>query len=157
MCRIGCVVVGEVGSRMPHSIQSAFFHYNSGTLTKSARCTWPSESSRMLSGLTSRCTMPWLCIYRSAQPNSAIQNLSASSVKVFRAIWNRRSPPVIKSTTIYLTDQHPPSQLELTHKYSMSWKLKRRLHRNGWLRCCSIRRSRMMLRTLSDRTTAGVS
>jgi len=39
--------------------------------------------------------------------------------------------------------------------YSMSWKLYRRLQMKGWLTCSSIRRSRMMFRTLSDRTTAG--
>jgi hypothetical protein len=41
-----------------------------------------------------------------------------------------------------------------TYRYSISWKLYRRLHRNGWLSCSSMRRSRMMFRTLSDRTTA---
>lgn len=40
-----------------------------------------------------------------------------------------------------------------TYRYSMSWKLYRRLQRKGWFRCSSIRRSRMILRTLSDRTT----
>ena len=41
-----------------------------------------------------------------------------------------------------------------THRYSMSWKLYRRLRRKGWFRCSSIRRSRIILRTLSERTTA---
>ena len=40
-----------------------------------------------------------------------------------------------------------------TYRYSISWKLYRKLHRKGWFRCSSMRRSRMMLRTLSDRTT----
>lgn len=35
----------------------------------------------------------------------------------------------------------------------MSWKLYRRLQRKGWSRCSSILRSRMIFRTLSDRTT----
>jgi len=35
----------------------------------------------------------------------------------------------------------------------MSWKLYRRLQRKGWLRCSSIRRSRIIFRTLSDFTT----
>lgn len=37
--------------------------------------------------------------------------------------------------------------------YSMSWKLYRKLQMKGWLTCSSIRRSRMMFRTLSDLTT----
>ena len=44
-----------------------------------------------------------------------------------------------------------------TDKYSMSWKLYRKLQRKGWLRCSSIRRSLIMFRTLSDRTTATMS
>lgn len=44
-----------------------------------------------------------------------------------------------------------------THMYSMSWKLYRRLHRNGWFKCSSMRRSRMMFRTLSARMTEGIS
>lgn len=35
----------------------------------------------------------------------------------------------------------------------MSWKLYLKLQRKAWLRCSSIRRSRMIFRTLSDRTT----
>lgn len=41
------------------------------------------------------------------------------------------------------------------YMYSMSWKLYLKLQMKGWLTYSSIRRSRMMLRTLSDRTTAG--
>ncbi len=37
--------------------------------------------------------------------------------------------------------------------YSISWKLYRKLQMKGWLTYSSIRRSRMMLRTLSDLTT----
>lgn len=37
--------------------------------------------------------------------------------------------------------------------YSMSWKLYRKLHRNGWFKCSSILLSRIIFRTLSDRTT----
>lgn len=74
----------------------------SGTLTKSAKCMCPSESNNTLSGLTSRCIIPCLCIYLKAQPNSAIQNRTASSVKVFLEIWNLKSPPFIRSTTRYL-------------------------------------------------------
>ena len=37
--------------------------------------------------------------------------------------------------------------------YSMSWKLYLKLQRKGWFKCSSIRRSRMMFLTLSDRTT----
>ena len=62
----------------------------------------PSESRRTLSGLTSLCMMPCLWMYLRAQPSSAIQNLTASSVNVFLDIWKRRSPPLIKSTTRYL-------------------------------------------------------
>lgn len=40
-----------------------------------------------------------------------------------------------------------------SYMYSISWKLYRKLQMNGWLTCSSIRRSRMMFRTLSDRTT----
>ena len=40
----------------------------------------------------------------------------------------------------------------MTYRYSMSWKLYRRLHRNGWFRCSSILRSLIMFRTLSERT-----
>lgn len=125
-------------------------------LTKSARWTCPSESSSTLSGLMSRCTMPCWCMYRTAHPNSAIQNRTASSVNVFLEIWNRRSPPFIRSTTMYLcsvSTDIPHGHLATTYKYSMSWKLYRRLHRKGWLRCSSMRRSRMIFRTLSDRTT----
>jgi hypothetical protein len=125
-------------------------------LTKSARCTWPSESSSTLSGLISLCTMPCVCMYRTAQPSCAIQNRTASSVKVFREIWKRRSPPFIRSTTMYLAgcqlDIHVAGEVA-AYRYSMSWKLYRRLQRKGWLRCSSMRRSRMMLRTLSERTT----
>lgn len=46
---------------------------------------------------------PW--IYLKAQPSSAIQNLTASSVNVFLAMWNRKSPPLIRSTTRYLYAQ----------------------------------------------------
>lgn len=42
---------------------------------------------------------------------------------------------------------------EMAYRYSISWKLYRKLQRKGWLRCSSIFRSRIMLRTLSDRTT----
>lgn len=35
----------------------------------------------------------------------------------------------------------------------MSWKLYRKLQMKGWFTCSSIRRSRMILRTLSDLTT----
>lgn len=70
--------------------------------TKSARWIWPSESSNTLSGLISRWMMPCECIYLRANPNSAIQNRTASSVNVFLDMWNRRSPPFIKSTTRYL-------------------------------------------------------
>jgi hypothetical protein len=70
--------------------------------TKSVRCTCPSASSNTLSGLTSRWMMPWPWMYLRAQPSSAIQNLTASSVKVFLEIWNRRSPPLMRSTTKYL-------------------------------------------------------
>src|SRR5277367_2451233 len=41
----------------------------------------------------------------------------------------------------------------IAHMYSMSWKLYRKLQMNGWLRCSSILRSRIMFRTLSERTT----
>jgi hypothetical protein len=34
----------------------------------------------------------------------------------------------------------------------MSWKLYRKLHRNGWFRCSSILRSLIIFRTLSERT-----
>lgn len=53
------------------------------------------------------------------------------------------------------THQFEPRQSAMrgAHKYSMSWKLYRRLQRKGWLRCSSILRSRIILRTLSDRTT----
>lgn len=40
--------------------------------------------------------------------------------------------------------------------YSISWKLYLKLQMKGWLTYSSIRRSRMMLRTLSDRTTVVV-
>lgn len=43
------------------------------------------------------------------------------------------------------------------YMYSMSWKLYLKLQMKGWLTYSSIRRSRMMLRTLSDRTTAGMA
>lgn len=46
--------------------------------------------------------MPWPCMYLKAHPSSAIQNLTASSVKVFLEMWNRRSPPLMRSTTRYL-------------------------------------------------------
>jgi hypothetical protein len=46
-----------------------------------------------------------------------------------------------------------PGSCDVAYRYSMSWKLYRRLQRKGWFRCSSMRRSRMMLRTLSDRTT----
>lgn len=39
-----------------------------------------------------------------------------------------------------------------TYRYSMSWKLYRKLHRNGWFRCSSILRSLIIFRTLSERT-----
>lgn len=70
--------------------------------TKSVKWTWPSASRRTLSGLTSRCMMPCPCMYLKAQPSSDIQNLTASSVKVFLEMWNRRSPPLMRSTTRYL-------------------------------------------------------
>ena len=54
--------------------------------------------------------MFWLWIYFRAHPSSAIQNLTASSVKVFLEMWNRKSPPVIKSTTMYLS-------LRVSHKH----------------------------------------
>jgi hypothetical protein len=41
------------------------------------------------------------------------------------------------------------------YMYSMSWKLYRKLQMKGWFTCSSIRRSRIMLRTLSERTTGG--
>lgn len=41
----------------------------------------------------------------------------------------------------------------VAYMYSMSWKLYRKLQINGWFTCSSIRLSRMILRTLSDRTT----
>jgi hypothetical protein len=43
------------------------------------------------------------------------------------------------------------------YMYSMSWKLYLKLQMKGWLTYSSIRRSRMMLRTLSDRTTVGIA
>lgn len=52
-----------------------------------------------------------------------------------------------------LSDTVPPAMDLDTYRYSISWKLYLRLQRKGWFRCSSIRRSRMMLRTLSDRTT----
>lgn len=39
------------------------------------------------------------------------------------------------------------------YRYSTSWKLYRKLQRKGWFKCSSIRRSRIMFRTLSERTT----
>lgn len=45
------------------------------------------------------------------------------------------------------------AQVKFAYMYSMSWKLYRKLQMNGWFTCSSIRRSRMMLRTLSERTT----
>jgi hypothetical protein len=47
-------------------------------------------------------------MYRTAQPSCAIQNRTASSVKVFREMWNRRSPPFIRSTTMYLVAVSKP-------------------------------------------------
>jgi hypothetical protein len=41
-------------------------------------------------------------MYRNAHPSSEIQNLTASSVNVFLEMWNRRSPPLMRSTTKYL-------------------------------------------------------
>ena len=43
----------------------------------------------------------------------------------------------------------------LAYMYSMSWKLYRKLQMNGWFTCSSILLSRIMLRTLSERTTNG--
>lgn len=40
-----------------------------------------------------------------------------------------------------------------THIYSISWKLYLKLQRKAWFKCSSIRRSRIIFRTLSDRTT----
>lgn len=48
------------------------------------------------------------CMYLIAQPSSAIQNLTASSVNVFLDMWNRRSPPLIRSTTRYLVAASQP-------------------------------------------------
>ena len=53
--------------------------------------------------------MFWRWMYRTAQPSSAIQNRTASSVKVLREMWNRRSPPVMRSTTMYLISDGPIS------------------------------------------------
>ena len=39
------------------------------------------------------------------------------------------------------------------HRYSISWKLYRKLQRKGWFSCSSILRSLMIFRTLSERTT----
>jgi hypothetical protein len=41
------------------------------------------------------------------------------------------------------------------YMYSMSWKLYRKLQMNGWFTCSSILLSRIILRTLSERTTSG--
>lgn len=93
---IGCdVLQGETWSVFHDPIL-----YRGRTRTKSAKWTCPSESNRTLSGLTSRWMMPCEWIYFNAQPSSAIQNRIASSVKHFLEIWNRRSPPFIKSTTM---------------------------------------------------------
>lgn len=40
------------------------------------------------------------------------------------------------------------------YRYSISWKLYRKLQRKGWFSCSSILLSLMIFRTLSDRTTA---
>ena len=45
----------------------------------------------------------------------------------------------------------------MTYKYSISWKLYRRLQRKGWFICANMFRSRMMFRTLSDRTTIHIN
>lgn len=126
--------------------------------------------------------MPCEWIYRRAQPSSAIQNRTASSVKHFLEMWKRRSPPVMRSTTMYLCIKTSSQSLHKcrewhdgqvwknqpgkesagthggteTYMYSISWKLYLRLHRKGWFRCSSIRRSRMMFRTLSERTTVAL-
>ena len=101
--------------------------------------------------------MPCLWMYRKAHPSSAIQNRTASSVKLFLEMWNRKSPPFIKSTTRYLQqpcERDTPCEGSVgTHMYSISWKLYRRLQIKGWFRCSSIRRSRIIFRTLSDRMT----
>lgn len=107
--------------------------------TKSVRWTWPSASKRTLSGFTSRCIMPCPWIYLRAQPSSAIQKRTASSVKVFLEMWNRRSPPLMRSTTRYLRGRQHRFWFESpraggrgggrddwhrqTYMYSMSWKL----------------------------------
>lgn len=77
--------------------------------TKSVKWTCPSPSSSTLSGLMSLWMMFCPCMYLIAQPSSAIQNLTASSVNVFLDMWNRRSPPLIRSTTRYLVDASQPS------------------------------------------------
>lgn len=71
----------------------------------------------MLSGLQSLCTIPCECIYLKAQPSSAIQNRTASSVKVFREMWNRKSPPFIRSTTRYLNGSQPDPLNSSTRGY----------------------------------------
>ena len=71
--------------------------------TKSVRCTCPSASRSTLSGFTSRWMMPCPWMYLKAHPSSDIQNLTASSVNVFLEMWNRRSPPLMRSTTKYLS------------------------------------------------------
>lgn len=45
----------------------------------------------------------------------------------------------------------------VTHMYSISWKLYRKLQRKGWSKCSSILRSRIIFRTLSDLITKFVS
>lgn len=125
--------------------------------TKSVRCTCPSASRSTLSGFTSRWMMPCPWMYLKAHPSSDIQNLTASSVNVFLEMWNRRSPPLMRSTTKYLSVSAwlQPRPGRFAYMYSMSWKLYRKLQMNGWFTCSSIRRSRMILRTLSERTTGG--
>ena len=99
-------------------------------------------------------------MYRKAHPSSAIQNRTASSVKLFLEMWNRKSPPFIKSTTRYLQQSCQRTLYVrgsiVTHMYSISWKLYRRLQIKGWFRCSSIRRSLIMFRTLSDRMTVAI-
>src|SRR5438093_1094858 len=66
-------------------------------IPKSVTSTWPALSSRMLSGFTSRCTMPWRCAWPSASANPPSPRTSPTVNCLPRAFWRRRRSVVRSS------------------------------------------------------------
>lgn len=92
-----------------------------------------------------------------ALPSRIVQLLPSWSFSKCETADHHRSLGLAQCTWKWVSQCALTEKLSATYKYSISWKLYRRFKRNGWFRCSSIRRSRIIFRTLSERTTGQIS